>query len=608
MFHYVVAHWNVESPRQTAIAAEIDRRMRDDPMPWVTAVSAKGFRAYCTGARASSLGAHTLPGDSGVIFGTVFARASEEPRSITTFDAATTDRLLATEGRDLVDHYWGRYVAFLLSATTNSAFVLRSPTGELDCLHTSLSGVELYFSDAERCPPLDLQSTTINWSYVAASVAMWVPQGRQTGVREIDRIVHGECIARSNDRTDRRQYWHPARFIDKAYDEDPQLAAKELTRTARTCVHAWSSCYQSIMPMLSGGFDSSAIVGLLRDQVARPNVVCLNYRNAYDRVTDERRYARLAADFSHCLLLEYEQRAEASLRSMLQLPKRASPYFAVFDIDQARIQSEFARAHHAEAYFSGEGGDQLFFQNGANYACADYVWNHGLRPKLLSVALNAARMEGGALIPTLRQGIRAGRDKSASHTMAARYAFSPLLRREVTVTVRRERLFTPHWLEDAAAIPPGKCLQLIGLSLCGDLYNPCGTDGDPENVYPFFSQPLQELCLRIPTYMLIHGARDRGLARLAFKNDMPAAIVRRTTKGFVSEYTKEIFKTNVDFIRELVLDGVLVNQGLIDLPALQASLSSPFAKGLDNTVHIMNLAATEAWARSWTGARLKIAA
>ena len=49
-----------------------------------------------------------------------------------------------------------------------------------------------------------------------------------------------------------------------------------------------------------------------------------------------------------------------------------------------------------------------------------------------------------------------------------------------------------------------------------DFYDPLGQGNEAERISPLFSQPLMELCLRIPTYVLTEGGWDRAVARRAF--------------------------------------------------------------------------------------------
>jgi asparagine synthase (glutamine-hydrolysing) len=83
-------------------------------------------------------------------------------------------------------------------------------------------------------------------------------------------------------------------------------------------------------------------------------------------------------------------------------------------------------------------------------------------------------------------------------------------------------------------------------------------------VHPLISQPLMECSLRIPSYVLACGGTDRGLARMAFSEKIPAAIAARTTKGGVDAYWNELVIANLKFVRPFLLDGHLEAAGVID--------------------------------------------
>ncbi len=116
---------------------------------------------------------------------------------------------------------------------------------------------------------------------------------------------------------------------------------------------------------------------------------------------------------------------------------------------------------------------------------------------------------------------------------------------------------------------------------------------------PLLSQPLVELCLRIPTYLLIKSGRDRALARLAFERDLPTEIVRRRAKGRADQHVRNILDANLDFVRELLLDGFLVRRGLLDRAALDLYLTrSRSPADFQYSEILQEHACTEAWLRS----------
>jgi len=119
-------------------------------------------------------------------------------------------------------------------------------------------------------------------------------------------------------------------------------------------------------------------------------------------------------------------------------------------------------------------------------------------------------------------------------------------------------------------------------------------------VHPLWSQPLLELALRIPTYVLTSQGWDRALARRAFAADLPQEIVARRTKGVLDYYAKRILRRNLGFARELLLDGMLVKRGLLDRKALEEVLSGRPTAIESPVVELFDYVSTEAWLRHWS--------
>lgn len=609
MFRYVATIWNPSSEVQNGTAASIGNYMRMNAPSWRAVMQAPGLVVYCTGMSRGALDAIALPGGVGVVLGTLFDQVPDNDDIPHTAQpaAAQARRILTTEGRELTERYWGRYVAFLRNSADNTTFVIRSPTGELDCLGASLHGVKLYFSGTEDVPFLNLLVVSINWDYVASDLATMLPETRQTGLREVERLMHGECMMIRDDSATLRSYWNPIHYVRRPPLDDPTQAAVLLRKTTRACVCAWSSCYDGVLAFLSGGLDSSIICSLIGTAPGSPKVTTLNCRNPYDPITDERVYARLVAQRIDGLHVEAEQLANFSLRPLLELPKFAYPLAAYIEVGNFQRERELARMHGAGAYVLGIGGDQLFFQNGADYMCADYIRHYGLTPRLMRVALDAARMEAGALLPTLRRGIRDAWRENPLDVVFKRYGYSRMLNGEVTELVRKRRLFVPHWLDRDDPPPPGKCWQIIGLSMNFNLYSPFASSGDPPYILPLLSQPLQELCLQIPTHVLTFQARDRGLARRAFSNDLPDEITRRRTKSIVDGYSAAVLTENFSLVRDHILGGVLAQERLIDRATVESALAGDLSKDVHANL-LLRLFSSEAWARSWTRSEARVAA
>jgi asparagine synthase (glutamine-hydrolysing) len=107
-----------------------------------------------------------------------------------------------------------------------------------------------------------------------------------------------------------------------------------------------------------------------------------------------------------------------------------------------------------------------------------------------------------------------------------------------------------------------------------------------------------ELCLQIPTYLLIRGGRERALARDAFADQLPTEIIRRRDKGSIVAHTTEMLRQDEKFVRELLLDGVLAGNGIIDPDALKPYIlhGQPFRE--EHLLPLLACIAAEVWART----------
>ncbi len=164
--------------------------------------------------------------------------------------------------------------------------------------------------------------------------------------------------------------------------------------------------------------------------------------------------------------------------------------------------------------------------------------------------------------------------------------------------------FEHAWYTDRATrgVSPGILWHVSTVSVPPLYYNSFGPEKAPERTLPLLSQPLVELCIRIPSYLLIKNGRDRAIARKAFSSDLPATIVKRTAKGRVDQYLRNILDANLDFIREFLLDGVLVSRGLLDRDTLELYLTkerSPADHQYNEILH--EHLCTEAWLKCTLG-------
>jgi asparagine synthase (glutamine-hydrolysing) len=80
---------------------------------------------------------------------------------------------------------------------------------------------------------------------------------------------------------------------------------------------------------------------------------------------------------------------------------------------------------------------------------------------------------------------------------------------------------------------------------------------------------------------------------------LPALITGRLSKGFVDEGFQAVVRHNAAFVRELLLDGMLVKERILDRPKLEQALSEGFLRGGPPRSELFAHICTEAWLRVW---------
>jgi asparagine synthase (glutamine-hydrolysing) len=221
--------------------------------------------------------------------------------------------------------------------------------------------------------------------------------------------------------------------------------------------------------------------------------------------------------------------------------------------------------------------------------------------------VDAARVSRKSIWPLLAQAVRTRVLGREWDPIAMAKPFSrTTVNSKVVNAARRNKDCTHPWLTPQATrgIAPGILWHVMSVSLPPAYYSsfrPAGPEARlPARTMPLLSQPLVELCLRIPTYVLIKSGRDRALARQAFAHDLPETIVRRQAKGRADQHARNILDANLDFVRALLLDGELVRRGLLNRPALELYLSRERSPADVQYGEILQEhLCTEAWLRSW---------
>ena len=117
-------------------------------------------------------------------------------------------------------------------------------------------------------------------------------------------------------------------------------------------------------------------------------------------------------------------------------------------------------------------------------------------------------------------------------------------------------------------------------------------------VHPLLAQPLIELCLNIPSWLWARDGRNRAVARQSFAGLLPRQLIERTSKGRLESLFAKAFARSRPALRELLLEGELRRQALVDPALIEAYLKADREPPDDGYIRLFEMAALEQWLQS----------
>ncbi len=528
-------------------------------------------------------------GGRGCVAGYLFRRDHPCGR-ILVLDEDAIDKAIATRGASLLTDYWGGYVV-LVESDNGDVHVMRDPSGLLPCYVRHGQDITRLASDmTELTRP---GAATVNFNVLAKWFASIDALGRQTGIAGVEELLPGERLTVTETGTRTSLAWSPWDHFPRRYRRSFVDEVDALRAAVKMSVGAWTTCFDSILLGVSGGVDSSIVAA-----AAMPRTPGLRLITLVEPGTegDERRYAEaLAAKLGISLVTRNFDLAA------VDITKPVLPHFPVplaLPIFQAieAIHRDEERRKPINAFFTGNGGDNVFCNMHSAAPLADRLIAHGPTPGAWRTARDLTDLTGSSIAEVARRGWHRLRDRREPHLI--RFDLMGLTPRAATVAIAEDDRHP--WLAAPPGALPGQkayvAMQARGQKSV-ELYP--RQQGAPQ-IAPLLSQPIAELCLSISTWHSVQGGRDRAVARAAFAVDLPPLIADRRTKGSPQGFLRRIFDAQLPAALDLLRGGRLVDSGIVDPLFIDAAREGVWRDdGRD--LRILTFCAAEAWVRWWEG-------
>jgi asparagine synthase (glutamine-hydrolysing) len=530
-------------------------------------------------------------------------------------DTETLVHLYEERGDALVDSLNGMFAFALWDAPRRRLLLARDRLGIKPLYwfsdgRTLVFGSELKALLASGLVPRELDTAAVRdfaqLSYVPA------PRCILAGVRK---LPPGHLLVAEAGRVDARRYWAPPAAAPSREDTATQLRRfSELFRDAVALQMRSDVPYGAF---LSGGIDSSAIVGTMASLSPRPvQTFCIGFSGKGLERYDERAHARVAAR-----AFGTEHREHVVDAGAMDLLGDAARFFDEPFADPAFLPtlalSKLAR-RSVKVVLTGDGGDELFAGYGR------------YRSELL--ARQAEKVPGfirdGVVAPLLGLLARGGRGSLRDWAAVARkrlrqvalppeeryvsrfHRFSPALWERVRgerlrdsgpseadtesrrilaeagdcdFITRRTFLDVRTWLPDQMLTKVDRASMAYSL----------------EARVPFLDHRIVELALSLPDEAKITILTLKRFLRLAFRDLLPPSLLRRPKHGFRVPLDEWLRGPLRERARDALSPAALGAHGLFDAQAVAELLRQHESGACDRSSEVFTLLVFQAWHDRW---------
>lgn len=519
---------------------------------------------------------------AGVVVGVMFEQSTRRVTDAFEFNALTA-RDAATH---LAGHFWGAYLA-VLDIAGEGIWLMCDPSGLLPAYRCVTATHTVVVTDPRLLPQITHASPTLDTAALARFLAHPEYRGRETCLAGLDELTPGVLYGTSGKCVSGMAIWSPPDHLPQrplpSFDE----AACELRERSTAVVSAWADVFGDIVVAASGGVDSSLICGAL--VAAGTPFGCATLATP-DPSGDERDYVALMAQWLGVpwTARTYDPaRFDPAVCASLGLPRPSRRSF-VTTIDA--LLAECAAELEAAVVFDGNGGDNMFCFLHSAAPIIDRLVVEGPGRGAFRTFLAMCRVTGADIATMARASLR----RAYRGAPRARPGDDRLLSAAANACSNAPM----PWHDIDVGRHRGKSDHLALIERTRNRINGLGVG--PKRFSPLMSQPILEFCLGIPTWLWFEGGVNRAIARSAFANELPPALLARTSKSGPDSFIRQAFDRHRAAIRDLLLGGVLECSGLLDRPAVEEALRADIARSGSIVYRLLDLTEAENWARSWS--------
>lgn len=510
-------------------------------------------------------------------------------------------------GADCVEHLRGMFAFAIWNEKTRELFIARDRVGKKPLYYTTTStGTLIFGSELKSLSEFPGFAREINLEALDAYLTFGYVPDPVTIFQGVHKLAPGHCLSFKDGEVSLRQYWdfpYTEPQLEPASSEDDCI--KELRALLDESVRTRLIADVPLGAFLSGGIDSSAVVGLMAQHMNQPvKTFSIGF---HEDSYNELKYARIAArkfGTDHHELIVTPEVCDI----VEELIWHFDEPFADSSAIPTYMVSKLAR-EHVKVVLSGDGGDELF---GGYTRYATHRRRRGftrlprlVREKVMQ-PLGASLPHGAwgrnyvhrVALPPIDRYIE---DVSIFTRLNKPLLYTADLRRQLgnsesgkqfrdyAAGSRVDGSLDPLLYLDSKTYLPGDILTKVDrMTMAVGL----------EARVPLLDHKLIEfVCTRIPSHMKLKGLETKHILKRTVRDFVPPEILTRPKQGFGVPIDQWLNDKLRDRLRDTLTEPRTMQRGYFE-PGYVNLLLDEHARGRrDHATELWTLFVLELWHR-----------
>ena len=526
-------------------------------------------------------------------------------------DSEVLPYLYDAEGPAMVERLRGMFAFAIMDLATEELFVARDRFGKKPLFLASTSTSAAFASTLDALLPLLAPPPSLCPQAIAEYLVLQYVPAAMSPWQGIEKVEPGTWVRWREGQAERCRYWLPP-----LPGQHEPVDQGDLLSTLRSRIReAVAVRLESEVPLgvfLSGGLDSSVVVAEMSELGITPKTYSVGFEQA---AFDERSYAEMVArrfETDHQTLVP-----ELDVESLFHRFTEAYDEPFADSSALATLAVAEAASQHVTVVLTGDGGDELFggYDRYRMHRVAELAGSipGPVRRSAALLASGVARTVGPNRITSAARFISTDPWNSYRDHLfhfqpdVLRRLLSPEVRAMVdpAAPVRRldalrdsgvdssEEVWLP-WVDAQTYLPDDLLTKMDRATMAHGL----------EARSPLLDHDLWKFVAGLPRSSLIGTRRGKLIMREAYKDVLPAPILRRAKKGFGVPIAAWMRTHLRDVVGDLLMGSDSFVGGLLDGPTV-CGLAADFLRGSDeHSVRVWNLLALAGWHDARIGGKL----